>query len=348
MFVLAAGSAFAGSWYDDYDAGIAACNKGQWAAAIAKMTSAINAHPKEGDHERTYGAIFYNYHPYYYRAVAYLNSGKYEQAIADFEKTSGPGEANLGALDVLIARAKTKLEAASAPSNPEPQPQVAQQRPAPVSVAPAPVPVPSGPSIDPALRQRVQAAIAAASSSLGNARNRKAAGAPQYSQAVSALADANARANTAKSNEDLNAALGSAQNAALFADSAMAPGAPPSTRPAVATAQVVTPRPVAAADMALSDYKSQLRRALTSYFAGEFDSAASGFESLTKSMPNNGWVWAFLGASRYSQYAFEADANYKQKAVEAFKRAKTSPTFKGGLPERYFSKRIRKFFASLG
>ena len=128
----------------------------------------------------------------------------------------------------------------------------------------------------------------------------------------------------------------------------MAPGAPPSSRPAVATAQVVPPRPVAAADMALSDYRSQLRRALTSYFAGEFDSAASSFESLSKSMPKNGWVWAFLGASRYSQYAFEADDTYKQKAIEAFKRAKSTPTFKGGLPERYFSKRIRKFFASLG
>jgi tetratricopeptide (TPR) repeat protein len=345
-FIFAAGSAFA-SWYDDYDAGIAACNKGQWAVAAQKMTSAINGHPKESDHERTYGAIFISYHPYYYRGVAYLNSGKFEQAIADFEKTSGPGDTNLGALDALMSRAKTKLEAASAPANPEPQPQIAQ-RPAPVPVAPAPVPLPAGPSIDPALRQRVQAAIAAASSSLGNARNRKAAGAPQYSQGVSALADANAKANTARSNDDLNAALASAQNAALFADSAMAPGAPPSARPPVAIAQVVTPRPVAAADMALSDYKSQLRRALSSYFAGEFDSAASGFESLTKSMPNNGWVWAFLGASRYSQYAFEADDNYKQKAVEAFKRAKTSPTFKGGLPERYFSKRIRKFFATLG
>jgi hypothetical protein len=66
-------------------------------------------------------------------------------------------------------------------------------------------------------------------------------------------------------------------------------------------------------------------------------------------MPNNGWVWAFLGASRYSQYAFEADDAYKSQAVEAFKRAKSSPNFrKGGLPEKYFSKRIRKFFNTLG
>lgn len=348
LIAFAATSAFA-SWYDDYDAGINAANKGQWSAVIQKMSAAIAAHPKEGDKERTYGAIFITYHPYYYRGVAYLNTGKFEQAVADFEKTSGPGDTNLGDLNALMQRAKTKLEAANAPPPepvPQPQPQIAQ-RPAPQPVAPAPVPVPAGPSIDPGLRQRVQAALASANASLGNARNRKAGGSPQYTQAMQALADANAKANTAKSNDDLNAALASAQNASLYADSAMAPGAPPSGKP-VQTASIA-PRPVVAADMALSDYRSQLRNALTNYFAGEFDTAARGFESLSKSMPNNGWVWAFLGASRYSQYAFEAEDGYKTQAVEAFRRAKTSPNFKrGGLPQKYFSKRIRKFFDTLG
>lgn len=347
LLLFTATGAFA-SWYDDYDAGINAANKGQWNAVIQKMSAAIAAHPKEGDKERTYGAIFITYHPYYYRGVAYLNTGKFEQAISDFEKTSGPGDTNLGDLNTLMQRAKTKLEAASAPPpepTPQPQPQIAQ-RPAPQPVAPAPVPVPAGPSIDPALRQRVQAAIGTANASLGNARNRKAGGSPQYAQAMQALAEANAKASTAKSNDDLNAALASAQNASLFADSAMAPGVPPKP---VQTASAVPPRPVVAADMALSDYRSQLRTALSSYFAGEFDTAARGFESLSRSMPNNGWVWAFLGASRYSQYAFEADDSYKSQAVEAFRRAKSSPNFrKGGLPEKYFSKRIRKFFDTLG
>jgi tetratricopeptide (TPR) repeat protein len=338
-FALAAGTALA-SWYDDYDAGIAAANKGQWAVVIQKMSAAISGHPKEGDKERTYGAIFINYHPYYYRAVGYLNTGKFEQAIADFEKTSGPGDTNLGELTTLMQRAKTKLEAASAPPpEPVPQPQIAQRPPAPVPVTPTPVPVPSGPTIDPALRQRVQAAIAAANSSLGNARSRKAGGAPQYAQAMQALADANAKSNTAKTNDDLNAALAAAQNASLYADSATAPGAP---------AVALAPRPVVAADLALSDYRNQLRTALANYFAGEFDSAARGFESLSRSMPANGWVWAFLGATRYSQYAFEADDAYKTQAVAAFKRAKSSAHFKKGLPGKYFSKRIQKFFDTLG
>jgi tetratricopeptide (TPR) repeat protein len=337
--LLLAATAAMASWYDDYDAGIAAAGKGQWGTVIQKMTSAINAHPKEGDHERTYGAIFYNYHPYYYRGVAYLNTGKFEQAIADFEKTSGPGESDLGPLNELIRRAKSKLEAASAPP-PEPTPPT----PVPQPVRPVPVPiapVPAGPTIDPALRQRVASEIGTANASLANARNRKATAAPQYSQAIAALADANAKLNGARSNDDLNAALSSAQNAALYADSAVAPGAPP-------IPVAAQPKTVAATAAVFSDYMPQLRNALTNYFNGDFDAAANGFEGLTRTLPKNGWVWAFLGASRYSQYAFERDETYKTQAVVAFKNAKTYKKWSNGLPDRYFSKRIRKFFSTLG
>src|ERR1041385_806426 len=79
---FAASAAFA-SWYDDYDAGLDAVRKGQWQTVIAKMTAAISGNAKENDKARTYGAIFINYHPYYYRAVAHLNLGHYEQAVAD-------------------------------------------------------------------------------------------------------------------------------------------------------------------------------------------------------------------------------------------------------------------------
>src|SRR5258708_13024970 len=93
--LLAASAAFA-SWYDDYDVGIAAAHKGQWAVVVQKMNAAIAGHDKESNNERTYGAIFISYHPHYYRGVAYLNLGKYEQAVTEFEKTSGPGGSDLG------------------------------------------------------------------------------------------------------------------------------------------------------------------------------------------------------------------------------------------------------------
>src|SRR5512140_1075604 len=144
-FLLAAGVALAGSWYDDYDDGTNAAKKGNWAVVVQKMTAALSVRSKENDKERTYGAIFINYHPYYYRGVAYLNLGKYEQAISDLEKTTGRGEDDFGPIEMLMQRAKTKLAAASTP---EPAPAVAQQpaaRPVPAQA------VPAAPVIDQAL-----------------------------------------------------------------------------------------------------------------------------------------------------------------------------------------------------
>src|SRR5262249_38594034 len=88
------------SWYDDYDAGMNAVRKGQWSVAIQKMTAAIAGNSKENDKARTYGAIFISYHPYYYRGIAYYNTGKYEQAIADLERAEGIGEENLGSIEI--------------------------------------------------------------------------------------------------------------------------------------------------------------------------------------------------------------------------------------------------------
>ncbi len=327
------------SWYDDYDAGIAAVGKGQWATVIQKMTAAINGHPKESDHERTYGAIFITYHPYYYRGVAYLNTGKYEQAIADFEKTSGPGEADLGPLGDLMRRAKSKLEAANTPE-PQPQPQPVAPQPRVVPV-PTPAPVqPAAPTIDPALRQQAAAAINQARTRLTAAQQRKAANTPQYTQATQLLTEALTRSANPRSNDDLTNAIGAAQNAAQIADLAPAPGAPP---PAV-----VPTRPAQASAAVLADPARRVRDALESYFRGEFDDASVKFKTLSQEMPKNAWIWAFLGASQYSQYAFEADDTYKTQAMASFRKAKQLKQWKGGLSAKYFSKRIRKVFESAG
>ncbi|HEV7573057.1 MAG TPA: tetratricopeptide repeat protein [Thermoanaerobaculia bacterium] len=337
VFLLAATAAFA-SWYDDYDDGLKAARNGQWSAVIQKMTAAINGNAKENDKARTYGAIFINYHPYYYRGVAYLNTGKYEQAISDLEKASGPGEENLGAIETLMSRAKGKLAQASAPPPPEPQPPTPQPRIVPV---PVPVPVqPAAPTIDPALRQRVNAEINQAKTRLAAAMQRKAGNTPQYAQATQSLTDALTRSGNARSNDDLNAAIASAQNAATIADLAPAPGAPVPPPTAIPT------RPTQATSLVFADPTRRVRDALESYFRGEFDDAASKFKSLSRDMPTNGYIWAFLGASQYSQYAFEADDNYKDQAMESFHKAKSLRKWNGGLPSKYFSRRIRKVFDS--
>jgi tetratricopeptide (TPR) repeat protein len=297
------------------------------------MTAAIAGNGKENNNSRTYGNIFINYHPYYYRGLAYLRVGQYDKAISDFEKTEGPGEVDRGSIDELMQDAKSKQAAASTP---EPQP------PAPVP-QPVPRPVPAGPVISEALRQQVTNAINAANQSLAGARERKAAGSAEYRNAMSALADANQRLATAKTNEDLQAALGPANNAKLYADSALAPNIP---TPAPPTTTIAPPKPIVATNIVLGDTAKRVRAALEKYFNGDFDEAATDFQRLAHDMPTNGWIWAFLGASQYSQYAFEADESYREAALQSFRKAKQYRTWgKDGLPKKYFSTRIRSAFA---
>jgi hypothetical protein len=227
--------------------------------------------------------------------------------------------------------AKSKQAAASTP---EPQPPTPVPQP-----VPRPVPVPVGPVISEALRQQVTNAINAANQSLAGARERKAAGSAEYRNAMSALADANQRLATAKTNEDLQAALGPANNAKMYADSALAPNIPPVPVPTPA------PKQESAEKIVLGDTAKRVRAALEKYFNGDFDEAATDFQRLAHDMPTNGWIWAFLGASQYSQYAFEADESYRVAALQSFRKAKQYRTWKDGLPRKYFSTRIRTAFA---
>lgn len=337
LLTLALASSAHASWYDDYDAGLAAARAGNWNTVITRMTAAIKGNPNENNKARTYGAIFINYHPYYYRGVAFLNVGRYEQAIVDLERTTAAGPENLGSIGELLERAKRQLAAASAP---EPEP--ARPDPAPVKPAVTQPAQPTAPQVDPALRQRASAALGSAKQKLQQAQQRRASTSAQYAQAMNIFTEAMKLSGLAKNNDDYNAIATMAGNAGDLADLAMPPNAP---------APAVTPSPTKPAivtDAVLSDYKQQLRRALEDYFGGEFDDASRQFADLTRKLPTNGWIWAFLGASQYSQYAFEADESYRAAALRSFRRAKQLRTWKGGLPDKYFSKRIRRAFNEEG
>lgn len=340
LFLLAAGTAEA-SWYDDYEAGLAAARKGSWSVVLQKMNAAIKGNAKEQDKAKTYGMNFINYHPYYYRGVANMNLGNYEAAISDLEKTTGPGPENLGSIDTLMERAKKQLATANEPA-PEPtRPAPEPIRPAPTQVIPTPS-TPAAPTIDPALRGRASGALNSARQKLQAAQSRKAIGSPQYTEALNLITQATTRNATARSNDDLNAIIDMAENAGSLAELAM-PASVAAAPPATITPSI-TPRPAVATNDVLADYSRDVRRALESYFAGEFDVAAREFDRLSRLMPGNGWIWAFLGASQYSIYAFEADDNYRQQALNSFRRAKTLKKWNGGLPQKYFSKRIRNAF----
>jgi tetratricopeptide (TPR) repeat protein len=343
LFTLALSARLEASWYDDYDAGLIAAKKGSWATVVQKMTAAIKGNPKEGDRVRTYGVITINYHPYYYRGVAYLNTGRYDDAISDLEKTSGPGPENLGSIDTLMERAK-KL--ASAANEPEPEP----TRPDPTPVRPTPPvvtppPPAAAPQLDPALRQRASAALTGAARKLQAAEQRRATSSPQYGQGKSIYNDATTRFGGARTNDDYNAVITMAENAGDVLDLALPPAAPTAI---ATTPSPLVPKPTAAATQVLDDYSEDVRRALEQYFAGEFEEAARQFTRLSTKMPRNGWIFAFLGASQYSMWAFEADENYRRQAIESFRRAKALRRWNGGLPPKYFSKKIRKAFSEEG
>jgi len=340
VVVLFATAAFA-SWYDDYDKGIDAVRAGDWGTVISRMTAAINAHPKENDRERTYGAIFINYHPYYYRGVAYLSSGKYQQAIDDFEKTSGPGEVDQGTVETLMARAKAKLSPTPSPT-PAPQP---------VPVPPPPTP-PVGPVVDPALRRRANDKVAEARQKLAEARGRNSAS-PEYAMAAKSFGDLVSRSANAQTTDDFNRVINEGDNVVALAEAVVTKPVPspvpvPVPVPPTPVPKPPIPKPIVITDEVLAQYKKELRAALENYFAGEFEDASRQLSDLTVKLPNNAWIYAFLGASQYSQYAFEADEAYRNAAMESFRKAKQLRSWKGGLPQKYFSRRIRRVFETAG
>lgn len=340
FIAFAAASAQAQSWYDHYESGMVAVRSGDWNTVVQKMTAAIRGNAKENNKARTYGMNFLNYHPFYYRGVAYLQTGRYQDAVSDLEKTTGPGEENLGSIDTLMERAKRQLASANAPAEAPVQP----SRPAVTTPPPVSTPAaPAVPQIDPTLRQRAAAALAAAKGKIQAAQQRRATSSPQYAQAMTMFTDATTRSATPRSNDDLAAAITLAQNAGDFADLAQPPSVASAPAPA---APPIVPRSAAATTTVMqeADYSADVRRALENYFAGEFETATEQFAELTRRMPGNGWLWAFLGASQYSQYAFDAEERNREAALRSFREARRLRKWTNGLPAQYFSPRIRKAF----
>lgn len=341
--LMSAGAAYA-TWYDDYEAGMRAIQGGNWQVAVQKLSAAIAQKPKENNKERAYGTLFYNYHPYYYRAVAYINLGQYKKAIDDLDTATGPGEIDLGSIENLHQRAQLKIDQSEQPPT-QTAPPVSRPVPPPVT-PPVTASTPAAPSVDPTLRQRVENALASARQKIDAAKARRAAGSPQFNEAVQTLGNANVRRATAKTNDDFAQVEALAQNAGLQADAAM----PPAAAGAPAAPPIAQSRSGAATEAVLGDVQKRVRHALEQYFNGEFEKAASEFDQLTRGeLARNGLIWAFLGASQYSIYAFEADPQYRDAARASFEKARLlRPSLRSGLPDRYFSRRIRTFFKGLG
>ncbi len=348
FLVLSSSTVLAQTWYDSYDQGLAAVKKANWPVVIQKMNDAISKEPSEGRKEKTYGTIFIGYFPYYYRGVAYFETGEFEKAIADFEHTIG-SDPNLESKDSYIRKAKefrqppTPIPPPATPTpTPTPTPTFSPRPPAtPVQIL-TPTPGPGltprrtePPGLDTSTtekRQRALGALSDAGGLMNSARREQAdsLAAARYDAALRAFSDATNRSNSARTLSDWQRVLDSAEGAKTAFDVA------------IREAQHVK-----ATESVTSQLRRRVRSALDDYFAGKYADAARQFSDLANSQQDNALLWAFLGASRYAQYYIEGerDPQGRAQAEDAFRRAKKGDL--ATLPPEYFSPRIRTFYAGV-
>jgi len=346
--VLFATPAVAKEYYEFYEDGLKAVDKKDWNSVISLMTEAINKEPEENKRARSYGANFFAYHPYYYRGIAYYNTGQYEKAIADLQRALGNGRINMGTPESWVLRAEQRILAG-------------QQAAPPPTAAPPP---PSTPQVDPNLapaRKRAEDLMSAADQKVTEARSARAnsLAATEFNAAQQTLVAARSRSINAKTTADWNEVANLADQASRQFDLAISnariaaaqQAAPAPTRPTTTptpppSRPTATPTP---AQPAAGDaLKSKVREALNYYFSGQFDRSEFQFEQLSRETVSNPMIWAFLGASRYSHYILDGESreDLRRSAADAFRRAKDiKPDMR--LDEKYFSARIRNFYESV-
>jgi tetratricopeptide (TPR) repeat protein len=78
-------------WYKDYEAAMELMEKGQNAAAIPKLQSAIRQKSEEGANIKFYGMKFGDYFPHFYLGMAYNSQGNFAGAVQEFETSEQQG-----------------------------------------------------------------------------------------------------------------------------------------------------------------------------------------------------------------------------------------------------------------
>lgn len=333
--VLLGASSVLGDWKDDYKAGIKAAQSENWRLVIEKMTAAIKAKPNENPRERDYGAIFFKYHPYYYRGVAHFNLKNYEQAVEDLKKAQGAGDVSLGALETLRDRAETRLADASRTPNNTTTTTIA------TTTTRDPDPIP--PAVDPAVRSAAEQRIATAQARQTEAQREEAGTyvAGDFNGANAKLTEALRERATADSTADWRRVDTLADAAARLFDVAIQNARINKNR------QIDDPNK--AAEAALAQTRKSVREALEAYFDGNFRQAESRLNALvTNEQKSNAMLWAFLGAARYYSWYLNGAENETERrsAEEAFRRAKRLRRSLV-LDDDYFSPKVRSFYGKV-
>ena len=70
------------SWYVDYDNGLRAIERSDWAAAVRHLQSAVAKNPRSSLTARTYGMRYIRYVPHFYLGVSHYNMGDSASALS--------------------------------------------------------------------------------------------------------------------------------------------------------------------------------------------------------------------------------------------------------------------------
>jgi tetratricopeptide (TPR) repeat protein len=344
LLLLLASPLAAKEWYDHYNAGVDAAKKKNWTAVISNMNAAIAIKPNEEKNARTYGNLFVNYRPYYYRGAANFELGNFQEAIRDLENTGGAGPVNLGSAESLLNKAQTRI----ASNQPSPPPPVTPRENDPRPTVPTNTvtdhrpPPPNIPGVDPVIareRSRAETLLADARRKQREGQNKKAPSlaSSEWAQAQTLLQSAMRAQASAETAAQWKSVADSADRAVRQFNSAILTA---ESRPA-------DPTPSIAASVLKE--REQITDGLRDYFDGNFSQASDRFEKLVAgSGKNYPLLWAFLGASYYYEYYLSgsSDRAMKGKAEQAFRQAKSlDANLK--LDNRYFSPRVRNFYSAL-
>ncbi len=107
-------------WYDHYDNGLAAMNRGDHAAAVGLIEAALARKNRSG-YLRTYGNNYIRYVPYFQLGIALHGAGDCEGALASFDESETRGETvDVPDLDARLQRLRDECEIRLAPPPVEP------------------------------------------------------------------------------------------------------------------------------------------------------------------------------------------------------------------------------------
>ncbi len=347
--LLFTASSASAAWYDDYDAGIAAAKRNDWDTVITRMDAALRQKNSEG-RERSYGNIFVVYRPYYYRGVAHFERGNFAAAKSDLNRTQGPGALPLGSVDSYLR----KIEAATPPPTPTQAPPTPTPTPTPTRPPLTPTPTRATPTplvvISPTRATPTPLVVISPTRATPTPDGTSARLAAEQARELLARAEAarvaaDGRARTPQARQlldngtkQLQLARSLQQRARSAADWGRVSDAAEGARLQFEVIPAGDPQ---------EEMKRRVRAALDSYYGGRYAEASAQLISLTRENPSNGFLWAFLGASRYSEYYIDGERNnaMRQASENAFRQARLNGMTV--LSPEYFSPRIRRFFVDV-